>query len=95
MEGGACSGPGDESPCVGGRIAHELLRNLLCPDVIGNAADDQGAQRDQLDKTRSRSDRGATKPDLRLQGVDLCAGFSRAIVPSVSGCSAIMTRQAV
>jgi hypothetical protein len=54
VEGGACSSTGDESPWVGGRVAHELFRNLLCPKVISNAADDQPAQRDQLDETRSR-----------------------------------------
>ena len=31
------------------------------------------AQRDQLDETRPRFDRGAAKPDLRLQRLDLGA----------------------
>ena len=77
MEAGARSGAGDESLCVGRRVAHELVGDLLCPFVIGNAADDQPAQHDQLDQTRSRFDGGATKPDLRLQGVDLGAEIAQ------------------
>ena len=73
MEARACSRACEQSLCIGGRVAHELPGDLFRPLVIGNAADDQPAQHDQLDETRSRFDRGVTKPDLRLQGIDLGA----------------------
>jgi hypothetical protein len=68
-------GPGprtcDESCSVSGRVAHELLGDLLGPLVIGNAAEDEPAKRDQLDETNATFDGGATQPDIRLQTVDL------------------------
>src|SRR5258708_14624654 len=68
-------GPGprtcDKSRSVSGRVAHELLRDLLCPLVIGNLAEDEPAKRDQLDETNSTFNGGVTKPDVRFQTVDL------------------------
>ena len=71
MEDGSRSRAGDPSRCVGGRIAHELFRDFLCPVVVGDVAEDQPTQRDQLDETGSSLNRGVRKPDLELQGVDL------------------------
>ena len=40
VEAGSRSRACEQSPCVAGRIAHELFRDLLCPLIIGNAAED-------------------------------------------------------
>ena len=73
VEAGARSRACDPSRCVAGRVAYKLLRDLLCPLVIGNAPKDQPAQGDQLDETYSNFHGGATNPDLRFEGVNLRA----------------------
>ena len=40
MEDAARPSTGEKCLCVGGRVAHELLGNLLRHDVIGNATDE-------------------------------------------------------
>src|SRR6266542_5631639 len=68
-------GPGprtcDKGRSVSGRVAHELLRDLLRPLVIGNVAEKEPAKRDQLDETNSTFNGGLTTPDVRFQTIDL------------------------
>src|SRR5258705_5573145 len=71
MEDGPGPGTCDTSRSISGRVAHELLRDLLCPLVIGNVAEDEPAKRDQLDETNSPFNGGVTTPYVRFQTVDL------------------------
>jgi len=84
VEAGARSSACEKSLCIAGLIAHQLLGELFRPLVVGNAADDHRAQQARFGEPRARFDRGQSICAQRL---------SKAIVPSVSGRSAIMTRQ--
>src|SRR5260370_42165260 len=71
MEDGRGSRTRDKSRSVSGRVAHQLLRDLLRPLVIGNVGEDEHAKHDQLDENNSTFNGGVTKPDVRFQIVDL------------------------
>jgi hypothetical protein len=60
----------DKRDSLGGD-ADELLRHLCCLLVIGNAAEDEPAKRDQLDEANSTFNGGVTAADVRLQAIDL------------------------
>src|SRR5260370_2823174 len=71
MEDSPCSRTCDKSGPVSGRVAYELFRNLICPLIIGDVAEDEPAKRDQLDETNSTFNGCVTKPDVRFQTLDL------------------------
>ncbi len=71
MEDSPCSRTCDKSNPVSGRVAYELLRDLVCPLIIGDVTEDEPAKRDQLDQTNSTFNGSVTEPDVRLQTVDL------------------------
>src|SRR4051812_37077257 len=68
-------GPGprtrEKSRSVSCRVAHDLLRNLSCPLVVGNVAKDEPTKRDQLDEPNAPLNGSMAKPDVWLQTVDL------------------------
>src|SRR5260370_37100815 len=71
MEDSPCSRTCDKSNPVSGRVAYELVRDLVCPLIIGDVTEDEPAKRDQLDQTNSTFNGSVTEPDVRLQTVDL------------------------
>src|SRR5258707_12515083 len=71
MEDSPCSRTGDKNRPVSGCVAYELFRHFVCPLIIGDAAEDEPAKRDQLDQTNSTFNGSVTEPDVRLQTLDL------------------------